>query len=59
MGTSDIAVNVGYLEVISFYVGHVHVVGRGANIFILLISEHVDTNQVNLHKKGHKNLLVQ
>lgn len=35
----------------SLDVGYVHVVGGGTNVFILLTSEDVDTDQVHLHEQ--------
>lgn len=40
-----------HLVVISFGVRHIHVVGGGADIFILLICEYVNSNQVNLQRQ--------
>lgn len=37
-----------HLVVISFGVRHIHVVGGGADIFIFLICENVNSNHVNL-----------
>lgn len=39
-----------YLVIHSLNVRDIHVVGRRADIFILLSREDVDTNQVNLQK---------
>lgn len=43
--------NTAHLIINSLYVGHIHIVGRGANILKLLIGENVNTNHVHLHKK--------
>lgn len=40
-----------YLVVYPLDGGNIHVVGGGAHIFMLLVGEDVDTNQVNLRKK--------
>lgn len=40
-----------YLVVCPLDRGNIHVVGGGAHIFILLVGEDVDTNQVNLQHK--------
>lgn len=40
-----------HLVVVSFGVRHIHVVGGGADIFILLICEYVNSNQVNLQRE--------
>jgi len=37
-----------YLEVHALDVGHVHVVGRWADIFVLLVGEDVDADHVDL-----------
>lgn len=37
-----------YLVIIPLDVGDIHVVGGGAHIFILLVGEDVDSNQVHL-----------
>lgn len=36
-----------YLIILTFDVGDIHVVGGGANIFILLARENINTDQVN------------
>lgn len=40
-----------YLVVYPLDGGNIHVVGGGAHIFMLLVGEDVDTNQVNLQRK--------
>lgn len=39
-----------HLVVFPGYVGNIHVVGRGADIFKLLLSKYVKSNKVNLEK---------
>lgn len=42
-----------YLVVYPLDGGDIHVVGGGAHIFMLLVGEDVDTNQVDLQRGNH------
>ena len=44
-----------YLVVYPLDGGDIHVVGGGAHIFMLLVGEDVDTNQVHLHTDSQFN----